>query len=73
MIDFEQVIIAALNQEYPLVPQKLCLFRLSQKIHRHVQELGLSMATSEFLKACRASNSFTKVHLRILSFTGCFI
>ena len=70
MIGFEQVIIAALNLKLnPLVPQKLCLFRYSKNIHRYVQELRLSMAASGFLRACRASHGFAKVHLRILGFT----
>ena len=42
MIDFEQGMIAALCQEYPLLPRKGCLFYLSKSIYRHVQELGLS-------------------------------
>ena len=42
MIDFEQGMIAALCQEYPLLPRKSCLFYLSKSIYRHVQELGLS-------------------------------
>lgn len=29
MIDFEQRMIAALNQKYPLLPRKACLFHLS--------------------------------------------
>ena len=42
MIDFEQAMIAALNQEYPLLLRNGCLFHLSKIIYRHVQELGLS-------------------------------
>ena len=60
MIDFYQGIIVILNQEYPLVQQKVCLFHLSKSMYRHVQELGLSMAASGFLKAFRASQSFSK-------------
>ena len=50
MIDFYQGIIVTLNQEYPLAQQKVCLFHFSKSILRHVQELGLSMATSGFLR-----------------------
>ena len=42
MIDFEQGMIAALNQEYSLLTRKGCLFHPSKSIYRHVQELGLS-------------------------------
>ena len=40
MIDFEQEMTAALNQEYPLLPQTGCLLHLSKSIYLHVQELG---------------------------------
>ena len=65
VIDFYQGIIVILNWEYPLVQQKVCLFHLSKSIYRHVQELGLSMGASEFLKGFRASYSFSKVYMRI--------
>ena len=68
MIDFEQGMIATLNQEYPLVPQKVCLFHLSESLYQHVHELELSMDASGFLIAFRASHSFSKVYLRILNF-----
>ena len=42
MIDFEQGMIAGLNQEYYLLPRKGCLFHLSKSIYWHVHELGLS-------------------------------
>ena len=42
MLDFEQGMMSALRQQYPLVPQKDCLFHLSKSIFRKVQELGLS-------------------------------
>ena len=65
IIDFYQSIIVISNQEYSLVQQKVCLFHISKSIYRHVQELGLSIASSEFLKAFRASHSFSKVYMRI--------
>ena len=34
--------IAALNQEYSLLPRKGCLFYLSKRIYRYFQELVLS-------------------------------
>ena len=46
LTNFEHGMIAALNQEYPFVPQKICLFHLSERIYQYVQELGLSMAAS---------------------------
>ena len=46
MIDFGQWMIATLNQEYPLVSQKVYIFCLSKSINWHVQELGLSIAVS---------------------------
>ena len=46
MIDFGQCMIATLNQEYPLVSQKVYIFCLSKSINWHVQELGLSIAAS---------------------------
>lgn len=42
MTDFEQAMISALGQEYPLVPRSGCLFHLSKNVYRKVQELGLS-------------------------------
>ena len=46
MIDFGQWMIATLNQEYPLVSQKVYIFCLSKSINWHVQEFGLSIAVS---------------------------
>ena len=40
-VDFEQAMIGALRNVYPLVPQKGCLFHLSKNIYRKVQDLGL--------------------------------
>ena len=42
MTDFEQSVIGAIAQVYPLTVQKGCLFHLSRSIYRRVQELGLS-------------------------------
>ena len=42
MTDFEQSMIGAIAQVYPLTVQKGCLFHLSKSIYRRVQELGLS-------------------------------
>ena len=42
MTDFEVLMIGALEQIYPLVLQRSCLFHLSKNIYRKVQELGLS-------------------------------
>ena len=42
MIDYEQAMIGALDVVYPIVPQKGCLFHLSQSIYRKIQERGLS-------------------------------
>ena len=42
MVYFEQAMIGALRNVYPLVPQKGCLFHLSKNIYRKVQDLGLS-------------------------------
>ena len=42
MVDFEQAMIGATRNVYPLVPQKGCLFHLSKNIYRKVQDLGLS-------------------------------
>ena len=57
-IDFEQHMIAALNKQYPLVPENVYLFQFSESKYWHVQELGLSVAASGFLKAFRAFHSF---------------
>ena len=62
MTDFYQDIIVILNQEYPLVQHKVCLFHLSKSIHEHVQELGVSMAASGFLIFLIV---FPKVYIRI--------
>ena len=63
MIDFEQGIITALTLECPLVPKKsVCFVFLRTYIHRHFQELELSMAASGVLKARRASHNFSKVY-----------
>ena len=42
MTDFEQSMIGAIAQVYPLTLQTGCLFHLSKSIYRRVQELGLS-------------------------------
>ena len=42
MTDFEQSMIGAIAQIYPLTLQTGCLFHLSKSIYRRVQELGLS-------------------------------
>lgn len=42
MIDFEQSMIHAWEQVYPLVPIKGCLFHLCKNIYRHVQSEGLA-------------------------------
>ena len=42
MTDFEQSMIGAIAQVYPLTVQKGCLFHLSKSIYCRVQELGLS-------------------------------
>ena len=42
MIDYEQAMIGALDVIYPIVPQKGCLFHLSQSIYRKIQERGLA-------------------------------
>ena len=42
MIDYEQAMIGALDVVYPIVPQKGCLFHLSQSIYRKIQERGLA-------------------------------
>ena len=47
LINFEHGMIAALNQEYPFVPQKICLFNLSERIYQYLQQPGLSMAASD--------------------------
>ena len=47
LINFEHGMISALNQEYPFVPQKICLFHLSERIYQYLQQPGLSMAASD--------------------------
>ena len=42
MIDFEQSTMGALNQVYPVVPQKGCLFHLSKNVRKRVQDEGMS-------------------------------
>ena len=42
MIDFEQSMTGALDQVYPVVPQKCCLFRLSKNVYKRVQDEGMS-------------------------------
>ena len=42
MTDFEQCMIGAIAQVYPLTLQTGCLFHSSKSIYRRVQELGLS-------------------------------
>ena len=38
MIDFEQSMMGALDQVYPVVPQKGCLFHLSKNVYNRVQD-----------------------------------
>ena len=40
MTSFEQAIISALNNEYPMFPWSACIFHLSESIYQKVQELG---------------------------------
>ena len=61
--------VAVLNQEYPLVPQKVYLLHLSKNTYRHAQKLEFSMAASGILKTFGVCHSFSKVYLTILSFT----
>ena len=42
MIDFEQSMKGALDQVYPIVPQKGCLFHLSKNVYKRVQYEGMS-------------------------------
>ena len=42
MIDFEQSVIGASYRVYTVVPQKGCLFHLSNNIYKRVQHEGLS-------------------------------
>ena len=42
MIDFEQSMMDALDQVYPVVPQKGCLFHMSKNVYKRVQDEGMS-------------------------------
>ena len=42
IIDFEHSIMGALDQVYPIVPQKGCLFHLSKIVCKSVQDEGMS-------------------------------
>ena len=42
IIDFEQFMMGALDQVYPVVPQKGCLFYLSKNVYKRVQDEGMS-------------------------------
>ena len=41
MIDFEQSLMGALDQVYPAVPQRGCLFHFSKNIYKCVQDEGM--------------------------------
>ena len=42
MIDFEQSMMDALDQVYPVVPQKGYLFHMSKNVYKRVQDEGMS-------------------------------
>ena len=42
MIDFEQSMMGALDQLYPIVPQKGCFFHLSKNVYKRVQDESIS-------------------------------
>ena len=59
MIDVKQSMMSALDQVYPVVPQKSCLFHLSKNVYKRVQDEGMSqlyMNDEEF-----------RTHIRMIS------
>ena len=73
MIDFEQGMIAAWEQLFPLAPIKGCLFHLSKSIYRKVQSEGLAeryMNDEEFRQNIRmlSALSFVPVDDTIVAF-----
>ena len=73
MIDFEQGMIAAWEQVFPLAPIKGCLFHLSKSIYRKVQSEGLAesyMNDEEFRQNIRmlSALSFVPVDDTIVAF-----
>ena len=67
MIDFEQEMTTALNQEYHLLPPKGCLRHLSKSMYRYVQKLELSqchMTDEQFWTNIRMIGSLSLVLIK---------
>ena len=67
-IDFKQSMMGVLDQVYPVVPQKSCLFHLSKNVYKRVQDEGmpqLCMTDEEFRTNIRMISALSSVPIAV--------